>query len=57
MSEELLNEFTKRFPIIKGNSNNPYIIVLDAYTGMGKSTVALKIAEYKWLWWQNKFKG
>ena len=47
MNESLLNKFIKKFPITKGNSENPYIILLDAYTGMGKSTVALKIAEYE----------
>lgn len=47
MNETLLTEFVKKFPIPKGNSKNPYIILFDAYTGMGKSTVALEIAKYE----------
>ena len=39
------DEFIKKFPIIKGNKSNPYIILFDAYTGMGKSTVAKEIAK------------
>ena len=38
-------EFLKRFPIPKGNKKSPYIILFDAYTGMGKSTVAKEIAK------------
>lgn len=47
MNEEIINEFIKRFPVPKGNSKDPYIILLDAYTGMGKSTVALEIAKHE----------
>lgn len=47
MNDSLLNKFIEKFPITKGNSKSPYIILLDAYTGMGKSTVALEIAKYE----------
>lgn len=47
MNDSLLDNFIKEFPITKGNSENPYIILFDAYTGMGKSTVALEIAKYE----------
>lgn len=46
MTDELVKDFLKHFPIPNGNSKNPYIILFDAYSGMGKSTVSLKIAEY-----------
>lgn len=36
MNESLLKEFIERFPIPKGNSKKPYIILFDAYNGMGK---------------------
>ena len=38
-------EFIKNFPIYKGTKQTPYIILFDAYTGMGKSTVAKEIAK------------
>lgn len=38
-------EFIKSFPIFEGNKKEPYIILFDAYTGMGKSTVAKEIAK------------
>lgn len=47
MYETLLKEFIQKFPIPKGHSKNPYILLFDAYTGMGKSTVALEIAKYE----------
>lgn len=47
MNEDMINKFIEKFPIIKGNSKNPYIILFDAYTGMGKSTIALEIAKYE----------
>lgn len=47
MNKELLEKFIQRFPIPEGKSKNPYIILLDAYTGMGKSTVALEISKYE----------
>lgn len=46
MDEEALELFMKDFPILKGNKREPYIILFDAYTRMGKSTVALSIAKY-----------
>lgn len=36
----------KEFPISKGTKQTPYIILFDAYTGMGKSSVSLSIAKY-----------
>lgn len=40
---KVLKEFLKEFPIIKGKKEKPYIILLDAYCGMGKTTVAKEI--------------
>lgn len=45
MNEKILEDFIKRFPIPKGSSKDPYIILFDAYTGMGKSTIALELAK------------
>ena len=45
--EALRKEFEKQFPIPKGNSKKPYIILFDGYTGMGKSTVSSLIAKYE----------
>ena len=42
---DIRTKFIKDFPIPKGNKDNPYIILFDAYTGMGKSTVAKVIAK------------
>ena len=39
------SKFIKDFPVPKGNKDNPYIILFDAYTGIGKSTVAKVIAK------------
>lgn len=39
-------EFIKKIPIPKGNKKNPYIILFDAYTGMGKSTISKIISKY-----------
>ena len=36
----------KDFPILVGNKKNPYIILFDAYTGLGKSYVSNIIAQY-----------
>ena len=47
MNESLLKEFIERFPIPKGNSKKPYIILFDAYNGMGKSTVSLEISKHE----------
>lgn len=38
-------EFIKDFPVSKGNKKEPYIILFDAYTGQGKSTVSKMISE------------
>ena len=42
---DIRTKFIKDFPIPKGNKDNPYIILFDGYTGMGKSTVAKVIAK------------
>lgn len=42
---DIRNKFIKDFPIPRGNKDNPYIILFDGYTGMGKSTVAKVIAK------------
>ena len=47
MSQKIIDDFIKRFPISKGNSKDPYIILFDAYTGMGKSTIALELAKHE----------
>lgn len=47
MNEKLISDFIKKFPIPKGNSKRPYVILFDAYTGMGKSTIALEIIKYE----------
>ena len=43
---DIKEKFIEDFPIPKGNKKKPYIILFDAYTGMGKSTIARKISEY-----------
>lgn len=40
-----LKEFVKKFPIHKGKKEKPYIILLDGYTGMGKTTVSKELAK------------
>ena len=42
---DIKDKFIKDFPVLKGNKSTPYIILFDAYTGMGKSTVAKEIAK------------
>ena len=42
---DIKERFIKDFPIFKGEKSKPYIILFDAYTGMGKSTVAKEIAK------------
>lgn len=42
---DIREKFIESFPIVKGNKKEPYIILFDAYTGMGKSTVAKIIAK------------
>ena len=46
MQEKLLNNFIKKFPIVKGKSSQPFIILFDAFTGMGKTTVSQIIIKY-----------
>lgn len=46
IESNLLNDFLNHFPIPKGNKEKPYIILFDAFTGMGKSTVAKIISKY-----------
>ncbi|HOP65440.1 MAG TPA: AAA family ATPase [Bacilli bacterium] len=38
--DEIYNYFLKYNPISKGNKKHPYVILFDAISGMGKSTVA-----------------
>lgn len=45
LNPKVLKDFLKEFPITKGKKEKPYIILLDAYCGMGKTTVAKAIAE------------
>ena len=44
--EEILKDFLKEFPIAEGKAKRPHIILLDGYTGMGKTTVAKCIQKY-----------
>ena len=44
--EEILKDFLKEFPITEGKAKRPHIILLDGYTGMGKTTVAKCIQKY-----------
>lgn len=45
INSKLITKFIKSFPIYQGKKENPYIILLDGYTGMGKTTVAKAIAK------------
>lgn len=45
ISPKTLKEFVKEFPIHKGKKEKPYIILLDGYTGMGKTTVSKELAK------------
>lgn len=40
-----LEQFLNKFPIYKGNKKKPYIILFDAYIGMGKSTISKIISK------------
>lgn len=42
MTEQLIKDFIKKFPISGEQKEIPYIILFDAFTGMGKSTVSKK---------------
>jgi len=46
LDEKLLRYFLMKFPIVEGNKTNPYVILIDGYTGMGKSTVAKCISKF-----------
>ncbi len=45
MNDSLFNQLKKNFPIPQGTKKEPYLILFDAYTGMGKSTVSKVIAQ------------
>ena len=40
------DSFIEKFPIIKGNKENPYLIIFDAYCGQGKSYISKIISKY-----------
>ena len=40
------DSFIEKFPIIKGNKENPYLILFDAYCGQGKSYISKIISKY-----------
>lgn len=44
--EDIKQKFIEEFKIPKGNKKEPYIILFDAYIGMGKSTVSKVISKY-----------
>lgn len=46
MKEEIIKKFFEDFPITGTKKDKPYVILFDAKTGMGKSTVARTIAKY-----------
>ena len=46
LEEKLIKKFLLKFPITKGNKTNPYVILIDGYTGMGKSTIAKCISKF-----------
>ena len=46
LEEKLMKKFLLKFPITEGNKTNSYIILIDGYTGMGKSTVAKCISKF-----------
>ena len=41
-----MKKFLLKFPITGGNKTNPYVILIDGYTGMEKSTVAKCISKF-----------
>lgn len=45
INPKVLRKFVKKFPIHKGKKAKPYIILLDGYTGMGKTTVSKELAK------------
>ena len=36
LKEKLMRKFLLKFPITEGNKINPYVILIDGYTGMEK---------------------
>lgn len=46
MNDKLIVNFIEKFPIEKGKKDEPYVIIIDGYTGMGKSTVARCISKF-----------
>ncbi len=44
--DQVLEKFKEKFPIPIGCNKNPYIILLDGYTGMGKSTVSNLLSRF-----------
>lgn len=46
MDETLFLKLQEQFPISQGTKKNSYLILFDAYTGMGKSTVSKCLAHY-----------
>lgn len=45
ISDDIIKKFLSKFPILKGEKNNPYVILIDGYTGMGKSVVSKCISK------------
>jgi len=46
LEEDLIKNFLLKFPIVKSNKTTLYVILIDGYTGMGKSTVAKCISKF-----------
>ena len=46
LEAKLMKKFLLKFPITGGNKTNPYVILIDGYTGMEKSTVAKCISKF-----------
>ena len=46
LDEKLLRYFLMKFQIVEGKKTNSYVILIDGYTGMGKSTVAKCISKF-----------
>lgn len=46
MSEDIILKFLKDFPTTGMKKDKPYVILFDAKTGMGKSTIARTISQF-----------
>ncbi len=46
MTDECLEMYYDTFDVIEGTQKNPYFIIFDAYTGMGKSYVTRALVKY-----------